>query len=514
MSHTPAPRTLVDIFGERAANDTGRSALTVDGRLPLTLAEWERCSLSVAHGLDAMGVGRGDRIAILADGADWVDYAVATLAVYRVGATAVAMTPDLGYAEIGRRLAECDVTGLVHTAMTSPPAVRCWVESVAALDNGGTAELGTGPEPTDVAEILYTSGTTGTPKPIAVPHANLTHGRDGRGDLFGGIDSILCAVPAATNAGHSALMVAITTGSTAHVLSHVTAAESAAVIERERIQQAILTPVVAKQLVAQGLHLRHDLSSVKTLMFGSSAVPPAAMSELSRSLPRAQIMVGYGSTESAPGFCRRMLPSWEEHGDPDHYRGGGLHCLGGPGGGTEVRVAGPDGESVPDGRPGEICLRSEAPTRSYLVPQAGPPTFGADGWVRMGDIGLVGDDGQLYFIDRAPDVIPTAAGPQSSVRLETSLLWHPDVVDVAVVAMGTEPDVEVVAVVEPRDSDVDHERLEAELTATLREALAEVAGAAAPPARAVVDSLPRGPLGKVRKRLLRTRYAPASVGTV
>jgi long-chain acyl-CoA synthetase len=400
----------------------------------------------------------------------------------------------------------------VHTAMTSPPAVRGWVASVAELDNGGTGDLGSGPEPGDLAEILYTSGTTGKPKPIAVPHANLTHGRDGRGDLFGGIDSILCAVPAATNAGHSALMVAITTGSTAHVLSHVTAAESAAVIERVGIQQAILTPVVAKQLVAQGLHLEHDLSSVKTLMFGSSAVPAAAMSELSRSLPRAQIMVGYGSTESAPGFCRRMLPSWEEHGDPDFYRDAGLHCLGGPGGGTEACVVGPDGP-VPDGRPGEICLRSEAPIRSYLVPGTGPATFGADGWVRMGDVGLIGDDGQLYFVDRAPDAIPAEQGPQSSVRLETALLWHPDVVDVAVVAPGAEPGGEVVAVVEPR-AGVDRERVESELTAALHAVLAEAMGVAAPPGRVVLDSLPRGPLGKVRKRDLRARYAPLGAAAV
>jgi acyl-CoA synthetase (AMP-forming)/AMP-acid ligase II len=245
-------------------------------------------------------------------------------------------------------------------------------------------------------------------------------------------------------------------------------------------------------------------------MFGSSAVPAAAMSELSRSLPQAKIMIGYGSTESAPGFCRRMLPSWEEHGDPDYYRDTGLPCLGEPGGGTEVRVVGPDGEPVPDGEPGEICLRSEAPARWYLVPRPGPPTSG--GWVRMGDVGLIGDDGQLYFVDRKPDVIPTAQGPESSARLEIALLWHPDVVDVAVIAPDGEPGGEVLAVVEPREGEVDARRLTAELTTQLNAALAQAMGPAAPPARAVVDTLPRGPLGKVRKRELRARHAPVGAG--
>jgi long-chain acyl-CoA synthetase len=496
---TPPPKTVPALVRERASRQASRTVLAVDDGSTLTLGEWLRRSERVAAALRHRGVGIGDRVVLVVGEGAWIEYAVANLAVYLAGATAVGLTGRLGEQVVAERIAECEARAVVCTrdADTTASGVPAW--TVRELERApSTADLDPDPvPPSAIAEIVYTSGTTGPAKRVAVTHANLTFGRDSRGELFGGIESILCAVPPGTNAGHSALMVALTTGSRAHVLGQTGADAMARAIEREAVEHAILPPAAAAELVASGAHVRYDLSSLRALMFGSSAVPDRVVSALSEAVPAAQIMIGYGSTESAPAFTRKVAPAWQEHKDPLRYRGVGLASLGSPGGGTEVAIVDPDGRRLPPGEVGEICLRGEAPRRYYL--DDSPRTagvFGADGWVRMGDLGTIAPDQSLLFVDRAADSIVTAGHRISSAVVENALLWHPSVRGAAVFAVPDERAGQVAIAAVEADPGIAPEDLTAFLAGELD--LAD-----RPAAVRIVPGLPRGVTGKILKAQLR-----------
>jgi acyl-CoA synthetase (AMP-forming)/AMP-acid ligase II len=511
----PPSKTVAALVRERAGHQGDRIVLAVDDGSTLTLAEWLHRSERVTAALLERGVEAGDRVALVVDDGAWIEYAVANLAIYLAGATAVGLTDRLGQEVLARRIAECEARAVLRTrdaVLAGRPGVGPAVGAVPAWD---VRDLERGPDvpvpscgppsldpvrPSAIAEIVYTSGTTGPAKRVAVTHANLTFGRDSRGELFGGIESILCAVPPGTNAGHSALMVALTTGSRAHVLGRIDADSMASAIERDAIQHAILPPGAAAALVTSGAHRRHDLSSLRALMFGSSAVPDRVVSALSEAVPAAQIMIGYGSTESAPAFARKAAPAWREHRDPLRYRRAGLESLGAPGGGTEVAITGPDGEPVPAGQVGEICLRCEAPNRYYL--DRGPETagvFGADGWVRMGDLGMIAPDGSLLFVDRVADSIVTSGHRISSAAVENALLWHPAVRGAAVFAIPDERagQVAVAAVEAGPGTAPEH---------VARFLAGELDPADQPAAILIVPELPRGVTGKILKAQLRETY--------
>jgi long-chain acyl-CoA synthetase len=502
-----APATVAALARERVSRQADRIVLAVDDGSALTLGEWMRRSERAAAALRNRGVGPGDRVALVVSDRAWIEYAVANLAVYLAGATAVGLTERLGGGVIAARVAECGARAVIRTsdAAVAAGGVPIWVlHDLEPARSAGGPSMPELPHdsvpPSAVAEIVYTSGTTGPAKRVAVTHANLTFGRDSRGELFGGIESILCAVPPGTNAGHSALMVALTTGSRAHVLGKIDADSIAGAIEREAIQHAILPPGAAADLVASGAHLRHDLSSLRALMFGSAAVPDRVVSALSEAVPAAQITIGYGSTESAPAFARRLAPAWREHHDPRRYRDVTLASLGWPGGGTEAAVIDQDGGRLPPGEVGEICLRGEAPRRYYLDDDprlAG--VFGADGWVRMGDLGMIASDGSLLFVDRVADSIVSAGHRISSAMVENALLWHPSVRAAAVFAVPDERAGQLAVAAVEADPHAS--------PAGLADFLArELDPADRPAAVLIVPELPRGVTGKILKVRLREAY--------
>jgi acyl-coenzyme A synthetase/AMP-(fatty) acid ligase len=306
----------------------------------------------------------------------------------------------------------------------------------------------------------------------------------------------------------------MTAGSPVHVLSDLGAENIAAMIEKIGVEMAIIPPSTAGRLVTTGLHERYDLSGLTALMLGSAPVPPATVFKVSRALPGMRMMIGYGSTESAPAFVHTVVgESW-------------TGSVGTPGRGTELKVvdatraadtadtAGAvdaEEEPLPPGRVGEICLRSPAPQRFYYRdPEATTRVF-RNGWTRMGDLGHVDEDGFLHFFDRARDVIVRDGVRISSLRVEGALLWHPEVVEAA--AFGVPDPVtgqSVAAAVvlrSPAGTDTaDAASVEGSLASDLDALLSERLEAHELPDRIdVVGSLPRGDLGKPLKRELRSK---------
>jgi acyl-coenzyme A synthetase/AMP-(fatty) acid ligase len=226
----------------------------------------------------------------------------------------------------------------------------------------------------------------------------------------------------------------------------------------------------------------HDLSSV--LLLGSAAAPlPARVAgDLSAAFPNATITNYYTSTEAAPAQTVMIY-------DPERPS-----SVGRPVSGGAVRIAAADGGALPPGTTGEVWMRSPAATRAYYGDEAATGEVFRGGWVRMGDLGYLDDDGYLYLVDRESDVIKSGAYKVSTIHVEEAVHRHPGVVEAA--AFGVPHPTLGKAVAVAVVGTVAHE----ELRIFLKDLLAphEL------PVRLItLDALPRNNGGKVDKRSLR-----------
>ncbi|WP_407702184.1 class I adenylate-forming enzyme family protein [Streptomyces specialis] len=430
----PSWTGVTDLLRLRAERFPDRVALRVvsgDGtESGITYGRWRRRVNRVARGLLGAGVRRGDRIALLFGGMDWTDYAVAYLAVRSAGASGVHLHAGAAPAEQRRRLRQCDVRGVIHGAGLAPPpdsGVR-WAETVTGLDSGDERPPGVELRPGDIADVLYTSGTTGPAKAFTNPHGNLTFGRGPEGLLqFGTPAPLLAPMPLGTTSSATTVAIIALTSPAALVLSPVDDVERmGTLIEADRIGSVMITPWTALRMIASGLDTRHALDSVERIAIASAPLPPAVSRRLLRLFPKATLSTAYSQSEAVPAVVVNTF-------DPERPA-----SLGRPAPGTELSVVDEHGRPVPPGAVGEIRLRSAAPPRRHLDPER-EARARAGGWRWTGDLGWQDTDGHLYLFDRREDVLGEGPDRVSSVAVEAALYEHPAVLEAAVVAV-TGPD--------------------------------------------------------------------------
>ena len=491
----PPALTVPDLLRARAAEDPTAVALVVDGGDRLTYGEWEERSDAAARGLVAHGARLGDRIALLFDNARWTDYAVAYVAALAAGTVAVPLGPRFAAPELASILEHCGAAGVVCPPDIAPAAPG-WVATLAELEQAGRegdgpveVEMEVAVRPTDLAEILYTSGTTGRPKGVALSHENvLFHDPPPEPEVAGGGGraSFVHSFPIGTNAGQEVLRVPLRRGDrTAVVLPVFEPDRFCALVAEHRVRRLQLVPAMAEMLLSSGALDRHDLSSVERVVVSSAPAPPALIERIAAALPRAEVWDTYALTEA--GTARTLMVH-------DGSRPG---SVGRGVGGTEVRVVDDDGRDLPAGAIGEVWLRRPgAPVRHYYRdPEATAEGFAGD-WVRTGDLGHLDQDGYLYLDDRKKDLVITGGLNVSSIEVEGVLAEHPAVAEAAMFGLPHDvlgQDVAAAVVLRaPAD--------ERELQSFVRERLAEHK---TPHRVFFVDRLPRNASGKVLKRELR-----------
>ncbi|WP_433355370.1 AMP-binding protein [Microtetraspora malaysiensis] len=476
-----------DLLRIRAEQEPDGVAMIVEGHGAMTFAEWERRSALVAYGLTRRGVAPGDRIGLLFGSRDWIDYAVAFCGVLKAGAVAVPLSDRLAPAETRYMLEHCAATAVLHGRdLGAPPGGR-WTATPADLETGSeaaTAEARV--RPGDLAQILYTSGTTGRPKGVGASHANLAYGCVTRPNRrrFAHSRHLLHAFPIGTNAGQTMLLNALDARPAVLTPARFTPGRFARLIETYRPGTVFMVPSMAIELLNAGLHERHDMSSVLLLGSAAAALPPALSERLSAAFPNATLTNYYTSTEAAPAQTIMIY---------DRER---PTALGRPAFGGGLRVTDEAGDPLPAGEVGEIWMRSPTAPRSYYGDDAAGAQAFRNGWVRMGDLGRLDADGYLYLVDRESDVVKTGAFKVSTLQVEAALYEHPGVGEAAVFGvphpvLGTV----LAAAIVPRS--------EAISAAEVREFLRDrVAGHELPERVIVVDDLPRNRSGKVIKREL------------
>lgn len=487
-----------DLLVERAAASADGVALILETGPSLTFATWNSRANAFARQLLAREIAAGDRIALLYEPADWLDYAVAYFGALKAGAVAVALSPSLTSAEIDSAAFDCSVVIFSRHAQRRDGAVpSCRHEDIVPGDTdgrGGDVQIERSGD--DLAQILLSAGTTGRPKRIGASHDNVLAGwLPGNSAAHDAAEFFVHATPIATNAGQVTMLHPLHDRHTWVGMERFDAGRYCDLLTRYAASHTMLVPATASWLLESGAYGGHDLSSVREVALTAAAVAPAVLRRLSAVFPSAALMNTYTSTEAWPAMTAMRY-------DPSRPT-----SVGRPLPGQEVTIIGADRARLAVGQVGEIVLGSArmTPRRYVDDPKSTRDTF-LTGGVRTGDLGYLDDDGYLHLVDRLAETINTGGNNVSALEVEAALLEHPAVAEAAVV--GSKHDIlgeTVVAAVVPRG-----ELSEVQVTDFLRACLDEHK---VPTRIVALDRLPRNALGKVLKSQLSSSLAMPGAGT-
>lgn len=355
--------------------------------------------------------------------------------------------------------------------------------------------------PEDVALVLFTSGTTGLPKGVALTHANLLGQRARTAplrlpyDTWEPGDVSLMAMPLAHIAGIGWWLIAFWNGCKSLILREFSPAAALGALAEDRVSKLFVVPAALQMMLRDPAAAGADFDRVGEVVYGAAPMPLPLLRE-GLEVMRCGFVQCYGLTETTGTVC--ML------GPEDHLPEGSerMRSAGRPMPGTEIRIQGPDGAPLPPGEIGEVAVRSPMVMRGYWNdPEATGAVLSDDGWLRSGDAGYMDEDGYLYVHDRIKDMIVSGGENVYPAEVESVLYGHPDVAEAAVIGVPDETWGEAVhAVVVPRAGrEIDPDAL----IAWTREGLA---GFKCPKSVERSEALPRNAAGKVLKRALRAPH--------
>ena len=387
-----------------------------------------------AAGFVALGVRPGDRVVLFM--ANCPEVGLTYSALWRAGAVATPVLFLLTDEELRHVLADSGAVAIVTTPEFLPKILGCadGLPVVVVDGDGGTAtfaELESGDElaivdrqPEDLAALLYTGGTTGRSKGVALTHQGLD-AAGAAGFAAGykpGRTVGLLPLPLAHVYG---LMVSCTglhavEPGRSILMRWFDPAGFVSLVEEHRVQSAALVPSMLQMLLTQPLE-QHDLSSLERVSSGGAPLAVEVAQELERRVPGLEVREGYGCTETTALIAAQP---------PEERR---LGSVGKPVGGIEIRITGPDGEELKTGEDGEICVRGPLVMSGYWNSPEATAQAIRDGWFHTGDVGHLDEDGYLYVVDRIKDLIIRNGFNVYPRDVEDVLLAHPDVTAAAVV---------------------------------------------------------------------------------
>jgi long-chain acyl-CoA synthetase len=375
---------------------------------------------------------------------------------------------------------------------------ECVVVEPGSLPAGAAGDAVAPKAGEDTAVVLYTSGTTGTPKGAQLTHANLARNVEVCLDLLdlGSEDVVLGALPLFHSFGQTcALNTAVAAGAALALVPRFAAPAALETIERERVTVFEGVPTMYSALLHFADREGYDVTSLRLCVSGGAALPVEVLHGFERAFG-CVVLEGYGLSETSPVACFN-------HRDRERLPG----SIGTPVAGVEMRIVDDRRRELPPGEAGEIAIRGHNVMRGYLNrPDATAETIDPDGWFYTGDIARVDAQGRYFIVDRKKDLIIRGGYNVYPRELEEVLYTHPAVAEATVVAiphpeLGEE--VGAAVVLKPGS-----ETTTGELRAYVKD---NVAAYKYPRHVWLVDALPKGSTGKVLKRAV---TVPAGVTAV
>jgi acyl-CoA synthetase (AMP-forming)/AMP-acid ligase II len=504
-------------LGRMAEEFPNEAAFTVVDVGSMTFAEWDGAANAMARNLLEAGLPEGGRVALHLHPELALRWLVSYSAAHRAGGVAVPVNPRLAQAEVAHVLRHSGASVVVADAELVASDLRSVDDGLVAMVDASASPVPVPPgeglqvawdavitgdrspfqaprDEDDLADVLYTSGTTGRPKGVAVRHSN--------GAMIGAVEpnwsggGWLHSSPLFTFAGIALVYTPMKMGMQVIYLPRFDADRWIRVVEEKRPIFIFLVPAMAHLLIDHPRFDEVDLSFVQMCSVGSAPLAPFVVERLQAKMPHALVSNNYGMTEAGSAYC--IMPQGEAVKRP-----GSVGQIAPP---ALVRIVDEHDEDLPPDAVGEVRLQLPGHQREYYNdPDATAQTW-RDGWVITGDLGKLDADGYLYIVGRSKDVIIRGGNNVHATDVEHVLVQHDAVAEVAVV--GAPHQVlgeDVVAFV------VLHAGVGTEADADeLRDfALQHLADYKVPRRYIFVDALPRNATGKVVKPELKARLADA-----
>ena len=498
MTDTTPPGTLVDLLASGAPS---HPAIVAPGGPVITYDSLRRQVRTLAQQLRAMGIGRGDRVAIVLP--NGIEAIVTFLAVAAAG-TAAPLNPAYKPAEFRFYIDDTNAKALItadaggeEARGAAPPAT---IDIRAALDQDGHVSLtgpGAGrqegcdapvPAPDDVALVLHTSGTTSRPKRVPLSHRNLAASVENivqTYDLSDG-DVSLCIMPLFHVHGLVAsTLSALRSGGTVVVPPRFNPLAFWQLVDEYRATWFSAVPAMFQALLSRARSggSTRNADSLRFIRSCSSALSPAVMEQMESTFG-VPVIEAYGMTEAAHQMASNPLP-------PGSRVPGSV----GQGAGVSIGIMDEAGELLEAGVVGEVVVSGPNVIRGYESnPEANASSFVSD-WFRTGDQGLLDNNGVLTLKGRIKELINRSGEKVSPAEIDDVLLSHPAVEEAVAFGVphpthGEEPAAAVV---------LGSEATERDLVAHCRRSLASFK---VPRKIHIVDSIPRTATGKVQRRVV------------
>lgn len=505
---------LGDMLRRQAARQGDKPAVIArseDGRRSeVTYRELDRYSNRVANGLSNLGVGRGDRVAVMSRNS--AEYVGIYFGVLKQGAVFTPLNPSYTPSEVARQVDHCTPRvvvagpGMAERARKGVAKARAAPRLVVTGSEATAGEVTLAEmverasarmpealvEESDLAMVMYTSGTESVPKGVMVTHRAMMISTTPSWIYEGYVeasDVFLLLAPVYTMAGTGTVTNLISVGATLVMIPYTEAGAVLEAVETERVTNTSQTPTFYHRMIRHPDFAVRDLSSLRQAHVYGGPIPFEAVSRLRRRAPDVMWATYWGQSELSQlgvmGFFR----------DPSAVPGHDPRWIGKAAPHVEIRVVDSEGD---DTEVGELLCRSPGVMTGYYRNPEATAAVLRGGWLHTGDLVRLDPDGNLFFYDRLKDMIKTGGMNVSSAEVEETVKGHPDVAEAAVVGISHPEWSEAVtaAVVLGEGARVS----EAELIEYCRRRLA---GYKTPKRVEFVSDLPIDPQGKVRKRRLR-----------
>jgi long-chain acyl-CoA synthetase len=469
----------------------------------MTYGALDRAARGVARALREQGIQPGEHVALMIPNVP--EFTIAYFGILYAGCTVVPLNVLLTAPEVTYHLQDSEARLLVAHPFFAEPARKGAAdagvplllssgqpdgqESLVAWAHGAPIEALHETQATDTAVLLYTSGTTGRPKGAELTHSNMLLNCAvvvPRLLPLGADDVALATLPLFHSFGQTCIQNAIIAlGASFSLLPRFTPEEALAIMERDRVTLFAGVPTMYFAL----LHHEgrsHDLSSLRFCMTGGSAMPGEVMKAF-EARHSVKVLEGYGLSETSPVASFNVL-------DKPHPAG----SIGYPVWGVEMAVLDDADRPVPDGQPGEICIRGHNVMKGYWKRPEATKEALRNGWFHSGDVGVRAPQGYYTIVDRKKDMIIRGGFNVYPREVEEVLYAHPAIAEAAVVGVPDEKlGEEVKAVI----------ALKAGRTLAAEEVIAfckeRLAAYKYPRLVEFRPSLPKGSTGKILKRDLR-----------
>lgn len=495
--------TLGVLLGGALRRNSARVAVKTPAA-NLTYAELDEHSRRIAGGLAELGVGAGDRVALLLK--NCIEYVLVDLAIARSGYVKVPLNELLSRSDVEYALAHSGASlVIVHSSLHHLIVGLENVRVVVVADDSESAARGIPFEQlraadaveakpagaNDPAVIMYTGGTTGRPKGILhsagalgtnlLAHVLSSEIRD--------CEKMLLSTPLPHSAGFF-LQAGLLQGATIHIAARFDPRALLDAVEKDGISWTFMVPTMIYRLLDQLSSQPRDTSALETILYGAAPIAKTRIEEALDRLGPVFLQI-FGQSE-CPNFATTL--SKEDHLDPELLASCGQPCPA-----VEIRIGDDEGRELDTGEVGEVMLRSPYTLREYYgAPELTKQAFHID-WLRTGDVGFCAPTGHLFLVDRKKDMIITGGMNVYSSEVEQVLHEHPAIETVAIVGI---PDADwgeaVHAFVVPKG-----DAEQSELLDFCRDKLAKYK---VPKGVTRLEELPTTPYGKIDKKVLRALW--------